>query len=98
MFAFKFTLRCLKPDIVSIICHLQLATGIVDTGCKFATGINNTGKTGVKICRLWCNLTSEYLRKFSKKFKTVLMKYSGAVGKLIHQKKTEAKNLVTLSL
>jgi hypothetical protein len=30
--------------------------------------------------------------------KTVLMGYSGAGGKLIHEKKPEAKNLVTLSL
>jgi hypothetical protein len=28
----------------------------------------------------------EYLREFSKKFKTVLMGYSGARGKLIHEK------------
>ena len=40
----------------------------------------------------------EYLREFSKKFKPVLMGYSGAGGKLIHEKKPEAKNLVTLSL
>jgi hypothetical protein len=32
------------------------------------------------------------------KFETVLMGYSGAGGKLIHGKKTEVKNLVTLSL
>ncbi len=43
-------------------------------------------------------MTCDYLRKFSKKFETVLMQYSGAGGKLIHQKKPEAKNLVTLSL
>jgi hypothetical protein len=43
-------------------------------------------------------LTCEYLREFSKKFEMVLMGYSGAGGKLIHKKKLEAKNLVTLSL
>jgi hypothetical protein len=31
-------------------------------------------------------LTCEYLREFSKKFKTVLIGYSGAGGKLIHEK------------
>ncbi len=45
----------------------------------------------------WCILTCEYLREFSKKFETVLMGYSGAGGKLIHEK-PEAKKLVTLSL
>ncbi len=67
------------------------ATGIVDTGGKFATGINNTSETGVKICRRWCTLTCEYLRKFSKKFETVLTEYSGAGGKLILQKNQKQK-------
>ena len=40
----------------------------------------------------------EPLRKFSKKFEMALMVYSGAWGKLIHEKKPEAKNLVTLFL
>jgi hypothetical protein len=31
-------------------------------------------------------LSCEYLRKFSKKFETVLMGYSGAGGKLIDEK------------
>jgi hypothetical protein len=47
---------------------------------------------------LWCTLSCEYLREFSKKFETALMVYSGAWGKLIHGKKPEVKNLVTLSL
>ncbi len=46
----------------------------------------------------WCTLTCDYLREFSKTFETVLMEYSGAGGKLIHEKKSEAKNLVTLPL
>ncbi len=46
IFAFKFTFRCLQPDIVPIICHR----------CRwypwqFATGVNNTRRTGGKICR-----------------------------------------------
>jgi len=40
----------------------------------------------------------EYLREFSKKFETVLIGYSGAGGKLIHEKNLEVENLVTLSL
>ncbi len=31
----------------------QFATGVVDIGGKFATGVNNTRGTGGKICR-WC--------------------------------------------
>jgi hypothetical protein len=36
-FAFKFTLRCLQPDIVPIICHWcqqHWCAGVVDTGGK----------------------------------------------------------------
>ncbi len=90
----------------------KFAASIVDSGGKFATGINSASETGGKICpwcRIrgkfatgvwyrWCTFTCEYLREFSKKFETVLMEYSGAGGKLIHEKKPEAKNLVTLSL
>jgi hypothetical protein len=36
-FSFKFTFRCRQSDIVPIIC-----SGVVDTGGKFATVINNT--------------------------------------------------------
>jgi hypothetical protein len=43
-------------------------------------------------------MSCEYLREFSKKFETALMVYSEAVGKLVQEKKPEAKNLVTLSL
>jgi hypothetical protein len=34
----------------------------------------------------WRTLSCEYLREFSKKFETALMVYSGAWGKLIHEK------------
>jgi len=37
----------------------------------------------------WCTLTCEYLREFPKKFEMVLKQYSGAGGKLIHEKKPE---------
>ncbi len=45
------------------------------------------------------NLELLISREVSKKFETVLMEYSGAGGKLIHEKNhAEAKNFVTLSL
>jgi hypothetical protein len=36
-------------------------------------------------------LSCEYLREFSKKFETALMVYSGAWGKLIHEKNQKQK-------
>ncbi len=39
------------------------------------------------------DLTFEYVREFSKKFETVLMGYSGAGGKLIHEKNQKQKIL-----
>ncbi len=76
IFAFKFTLRYLQPDIIPIVTGVvdtggKFAAGIVDTGGKFATGINNTSKTGGKICRrcLWyrwqiCHRCRWYRRQF----------------------------------
>jgi hypothetical protein len=39
----------------------------------------------------WQTLSCEYLRKFSKKLETTLMVYSGAWGKLIHEKNKKSK-------
>jgi hypothetical protein len=39
----------------------------------------------------WQTLSCEYLREFSKKFETILMEYSGARGKLIHEKNQKQK-------
>ncbi len=39
----------------------------------------------------WCTLTYDYLREFWKKIETVVMQYSGAGGKLIHQKNQKQK-------
>ncbi len=91
IFAFKFTLRSQRPDIVPIFCP-----SVINTVSKFAAGIINTSETGGKICRRccwyrWSTLTCEYLREFSKKFKTVLLGYSGAGGKLIHEKNQKQK-------
>jgi hypothetical protein len=38
IFAFEFSLRCLRPDIVPIICHR-----VDDTGEKFAASVVDTG-------------------------------------------------------
>jgi hypothetical protein len=43
-------------------------------------------------------LSCEYLREFSKKFETALLVYSGAWGKLIHEKKSrKSRGTVPLS-
>jgi hypothetical protein len=74
----------------------KFAVGIIDIGGKFATGINNTSETGGKlppvlmIPVVYLDLC-EYLREFSKKFETLLTEYSGAGGKLIHEKNQQQK-------
>jgi hypothetical protein len=98
IFAFKFTLRYLQPDINPIVCHQCQRHQ-----WQFATGINNTSKTGGKFATGAIDTggqpsVANISVKFSKKFETALMVYSGAWGKLIHEKNPEAKNLVTLSL
>ncbi len=76
------------------ICHRcqwhrwQISAGINVTGGKFATGINDT--TGVVDTggKPWAaNISAN----FRKKFETVLMEYSGAGGKLIHEKNQKQK-------
>jgi hypothetical protein len=39
----------------------------------------------------WCTLTCNYLREFSKKFLTILIRYSGARRKLIDEKNQKQK-------
>ncbi len=39
----------------------------------------------------WCTLSCEYLCEFSKKFEMALMVFSGAWGKLIHEKNQKSK-------
>jgi hypothetical protein len=50
---------------------------------KFAAGVDDA----------WQTLTCEYLRESSKKFKTVIMGYSGAGRKLINEKNQKQKIL-----
>jgi hypothetical protein len=44
----------------------------------------------------WCTLSCEYLREFLKKFETALLVYSGAWGKLIHEKNRSRKSRGTV--
>ncbi len=98
IFAFKFTLRYLQPDIIPIVCHrcqrhrwqnlppVSLYRWQMCHRCRWYRW---------QFCRhhrcrwyRWSTLSFEYLREFSKKFETALMVYSGAWGKLIHGKNT----------
>ncbi len=53
----------------------SVSTTLAKLVAKFATGFVDTGGS-----------TCEYLCEFSKKFETVLIGYSGAGGKWIHEK------------
>ncbi len=55
-------------------------------------------KTRSKKSRDTVPLSCEYLREFSKKFETVPMGYSGAGGKLIHEKNRSKKSRDTVPL
>jgi hypothetical protein len=67
----------------------NFAAGVVDTGGKFATGVVDTGDAS-----LLANISAN----FRKKFETVLMGYSGAGGKLIHEKTRSKKSRDTVPL
>ncbi len=75
----------------------QIFRGIVDTGGKFATGVNNTRGTGgiCHRCRWhwWCTLTCENLREFLKKIEMTVKLFSGVWGKVIHEKNLKQKIL-----
>jgi hypothetical protein len=67
----------------------QATAGVVDTGGKFASGGKSTFH--LNIChRCQQHRPCEYLRKFSKKFKTKLLVLSRG-GRFV-KKKLEAKN------
>ncbi len=82
------------PPVSTTLAKLvaKFAAGVVYTGGKFAAGVTGVVDNGG--APLLANISAN----FRKKIETVLMGYSGAGGKLIHEKKTEAGNLVTLSL
>jgi hypothetical protein len=73
----------------------KFAAGVVDTGGKFAAGVVNTGgnfatnviETGGK----FATGVNEYIPEFSKKIAMTLMIFSGAWGKVIHEKDLKQK-------
>ncbi len=90
IFFFKFILSCQQFDNCSHCLtpvSFTLAANLLPVSLTLvATSINNTSKCGGKICRRcrwyrWCTLT----------FEKVLMEYSWAGGKLIHEN-TSSKN------
>jgi hypothetical protein len=78
------------------------ATGVVDTGGKFATGINNTSETGGKLppvslipaVHLDLRISPRIFEKIRDGPNGILWVW----GENDPRKKPEAKNLVTLSL
>ncbi len=75
------------------LCDLiKLADGVVDTGGKFAAGINDTSGIGGKFAAgVVCTLTCKYLCEFAKKFEMTLMLLSEAWGKMINEKNQKQK-------
>jgi hypothetical protein len=67
------------------------ATCVIDTGGKFATGINNTSETDAAG-------DLPISPRIFEKFETVLMGCSGAGGKLIHKKTRSKKSRDTVPL
>jgi hypothetical protein len=68
------------------------ATGVVYTGGKFAAGVVDTGGIFAAVSLIpVVHLDLRISPRISKKFKTVLIKYSGAEGKLIHAKNQKLK-------
>ncbi len=88
IFAFKFTLRYLQPDINPIVCHrCRWYRWQFCRRCRWHRW---------QICHQcrwyrWSTLSCEYIRKFLKKFETALMVYSRAWKKLIHEKNQKQK-------
>jgi hypothetical protein len=71
---------------VKEICQ-KFATGVVDTSSKFAPRVIEVSLI------LRCTLTCKYLCEFSKKFEIILMSFSGAWGRMIHEKNLKQKIL-----
>jgi hypothetical protein len=82
----------------------KFAAGVVDTGGNLPpvslTPAANLPPVSTTLLKLvanlpqrhrWSTFSCEYLREFSKKFETALMVYSGAWGKLIHEKNQKQK-------
>ncbi len=71
------------------------ATGVVDTGGKFATSINDSSSTGAKFTD---SVIDTLAYEFLKKFEMALRLFSGARGKMIHKKTLSKKSLDTVPL
>jgi hypothetical protein len=75
-----------SSSLCSLILFPLFATGVIDNksenGGKFGTGVVDTGGAP------WL---ANIFANFRKKFETVLMGYSGAEGKLIHEKNQRQK-------
>jgi hypothetical protein len=76
----------------------KFAAGVVDTGGNLPPVSTTLAKLVAKFVPSVSLIpvvdlygTCEYLREFSKKFEMVLMGYSGAGGKLIHEKNQKQK-------
>jgi hypothetical protein len=65
---------------------------------KISLYVNSTTQRFFSIATGMVHLEMWYLREFLNKFETTLMDYSGAWGKIIHEKKPLLENLVALSL
>ncbi len=70
----------------------KFSAGVIDTGGKFAAGVVDTGGNlpPVSLTPV-VHLDLQYLREFSKKFEMILMLFSGAWGKVIHEKNLKQK-------
>jgi hypothetical protein len=69
----------------------KFAAGVVDTRGNLPlvslTPVANLPPVSYR----WCTLTCEYFREFSKKFEMTLVLFSGAWGKVIHEKNLKQK-------
>jgi hypothetical protein len=82
----------LPPVSLTLVVNLpSVSTTLAKLVAKFATSVVDTcGKPLVSLIPV-VHLDLQNLCEFSKKFKTVLMGYSGAGGKLIHEKNQKQK-------
>jgi hypothetical protein len=69
----------------------KFAAGIVDTICKFATGINNTPELLIPVSLL-VHLNLRISPQIFKIMEMTLILFSGAWGKMIHEKKLKQKS------
>ncbi len=76
----------------------KFAAGSIDTGGNFATGVFDTGNLPPVSLIPVVHLDLRISPRLFKKFKTVLMGYSGAGEKLIHEKTRSIKSCDTVPL